>query len=110
MWLQEQLINLYPDLHILYNDRQTIGSELDIYIPSLNLAFEINGIFHYEPIFGKDKLNRIITNDSNKYKSCLDNEVDLCIINSSKQSYFSPKTSFKYLNIIVNIMEDKLLK
>jgi len=45
---------LYPDLVIHFNKKDAINSELDIYIPSLKLAFELNGIFHYEPIFGKE--------------------------------------------------------
>ena len=65
MWLEEQLTSLYPKLDIHFNRKDTIGSELDIYIPSLNLAVELNGIFHYEPIFGKDKLSKIKTNDAN---------------------------------------------
>ena len=58
-WLGEQLPNLYPNLDIKYNEKSAINSELDIYIPSLKLAFELNGIYHYEPIHGQDKLNKV---------------------------------------------------
>ena len=40
---------------------EAINSELDVYVPSLNLAFELNGIFHYEPIYGEKKLNQILS-------------------------------------------------
>jgi len=59
IWLQTKLTEQYPNLEIHYNRKDTINSELDIYIPSLKLAFELNGIFHYEPIYAEDKLNQI---------------------------------------------------
>jgi len=109
VWLEKQLILLYPNLDIHFNRKDTIGSELDIYIPSINLAIELNGIFHYEPIFGNDKLNQIQENDISKSKACIDNEIDLCIIDTSGQKYFKPKTSQKYLNIIIKIFKERLL-
>lgn len=36
---------------ILRNDRTTIGKELDIYLPDLNLAFEYNGVFWHSDNF-----------------------------------------------------------
>ncbi len=51
IYLASKLAEKYPfEFH--FNRKDTIGSELDIYIPTLKLAFELNGIFHYEPIFG----------------------------------------------------------
>jgi len=108
-WLQEQLTILYPELDIHYNQKSVINSELDIYIPSLNLAFEINGIFHYEPIFGKDKLGKIQNNDISKSKACIDAKIDLCIIDTSQQKYFKPSTSQKYLDIITQIIKERSL-
>ncbi len=108
-WLEEQLSDLYPNLKISYNKNDIIGSELDIYIPSLNLAFELNGIFHYEPIYGINKLNQIQENDMSKSKACHDASIDLCIINTSQQKYVKPKTSKKYLDIITNIVNERLL-
>ena len=58
-FIEKKLSELYPDLTIHYNQKDTINSELDIYIPSFKLAFELNGIFHYEPIYGEEKLNQI---------------------------------------------------
>ena len=108
-WLEQQLILLYPNLDIHFNRKDTIGSELDIYIPSLKLAFELNGIFHYEPIFGKNKLNQIQENDISKTKACIDSQIDLCIIDTSTQKYVKPKTSQKYLDIINNIIKERVL-
>ena len=106
-WLEEQLSTLYPNLTIDYNKKTAIGSELDIYIPSLNIAFEINGIFHYEPIFGIDKLGKIQENDISKSKACIDAKIDLCIIDTSTQKYVKPSTSQKYLDIILQIIKER---
>ena len=108
IWLQNELTELYPDLEIHYNRKDAIGSELDIYIPSLNLAIELNGIFHYEPIYGVDKLLKIQENDQSKSKACHDAKIDLCIIDTSQQKYVKPKTSQKYLDIIIKIINERL--
>lgn len=107
LWLHSQLSIVYPELEILYNDKTTINSELDIYIPSLKLAFELNGIFHYEPIYGKEKLAQIQNNDNRKFQACLEHGVELCIIDSSGQKKFTEKSSFKYLTIITSIINLK---
>lgn len=107
-WLEMQLLLLYPNLDIHFNRKDTIGSELDIYFPTLNLAIELNGIFHYEPIYGKDKLNKIQENDISKSKACHDLKIDLCIIDTSGQTYVKPKTSQKYLDIITKILNERL--
>ena len=107
-YIEEQLTILYPEFEINFNRKDAIGSELDIYIPSLNIAFELNGIFHYEPIYGVDKLNQIQNNDTNKFKLCIENKIDLCIIDTSGQSYFKIYTSQKYLDIITNIINKRI--
>jgi len=104
IYLEKQLAALYPNLDILYNNKETINSELDIYIPSFKLAFELNGIFHYEPIFGNEKLNQTKNNDKNKFKLCQEHNISLCIIDTSSQKYFKENTSKKYLDIITNII------
>jgi len=107
-WLEEQLTILYPKLEIHYNQKSVIESELDIYIPLLNIAFELNGIFHYEPIYGVNKLEQIQKNDHSKSKACHNAKIDLCIIDTSVQKYVKPSTSQKYLNIIINIIKERL--
>lgn len=109
IWLESELNILYPNLLIDFNKKSAIGSELDIYIPSINLAFELNGIFHYEPIFGINKLDQIQNNDSNKFQLCIKNKIDLCIIDTSTQKYVKPSTSQKYLDIITDIINKRLI-
>ena len=95
----------YPVLHCLFNDKTTIKSELDIYIPSIKLAIELNGIFHYEPVFGDNKLEQIQKNDQNKFQQCQKLGISLCIIDTSAHKYITAKTSQKYINIVLEIIE-----
>lgn len=104
-WLEEKLSTLYPNLEIKYCDKTAINSELDIYIPSFKLAFELNGIYHYEPIHGQNKLEQIQRNDANKFQLCQENNISLCIIDTSQHKYVTEKSSKKYLDIIVEIIE-----
>ena len=106
VWLEIKLTQLYPDLVIHFNRKDTINSELDIYIPSLKLAFELNGIFHYEPIYGTDKLLQTKNNDQRKFQACAEKGISLCIIDTSGQKYFKETTSQKFLDIIVKIIAD----
>jgi len=106
-WLEEELTAIYPKLEVHYNKKDAINSELDIYIPSLNLAVELNGIFHYEPIFGEDKLRQIQNNDQRKFQACLEEGIELAIVDASQLKYFKPKKAQKYLNIITDIIDNK---
>lgn len=103
-WLEQQLQTLYPEFEFHFNRKDSISSELDIYIPSLKLAFELNGIFHYEPIYGADKLTQITNNDNRKFQACLENGIELCIIDTSRQKRFTEKSSMVFLDIINNII------
>lgn len=107
IWLEEQLKILFPNLQIIFNGKETVNSELDIYIPSLKLAFELNGIFHYEPIYGSDKLDKIQNNDNRKFQACLEQGIELVIIDSSSLKYFKPTNAQKYLDIIKKIISNK---
>lgn len=108
IWIESQLCNLYPNLKIDYNKKNTINSELDVYVPSLSLAFELNGIFHYEPIFGKEKLKQIQNNDQIKFQACLEKNIELVLIDTSSLKYFKPNRSQKYLDIITKIIDNKI--
>lgn len=107
VWLETQLPTLFPNLEFHFNKKEAIRSELDIYIPELKLAFELNGIFHYEPIFGTDQLDKIQNNDGRKFAACLEKGIELCIIDTSGQKYFKPASSQKYLDIICQIIKIK---
>lgn len=104
LWLEQKLTILYPYLQILYCDKTTINSELDIYIPSLKLAFELNGIYHYEPIHGKNKLDQVQSNDNRKFQACIEHAIELVIMDVSTLKYFKEQNCLKYLDIIKNII------
>jgi hypothetical protein len=108
IWLEENLIAHFPKLNFEFNQKSCINSELDIYVPSLKLAFELNGIFHYEPIYGIEKLTQTTNNDARKFQACFKQGVELCIIDTSGQKYFKESTSQKYLDIIVKVINARL--
>lgn len=102
-FLQEELTKKYS-YNFHFNRKDTINSELDIYIPELNLAFELNGIFHYEPIFGKEKLNQIQNNDNRKFQACLEKQIELCIIDTSWIKYNKVSNFQKIYDIVEDII------
>ena len=104
MWLESQIKNKYPNLDIKYNQKNIINSELDICIPELKLAFELNGIFHYQPIYGEKKLAEIQNNDALKKRACKDAGINLLTIDVSKEAKFTPASSIKHLNYICFII------
>jgi hypothetical protein len=108
IWIESKLTELYPDLHIDYNKSNAIDSELDIYISSLKLAIELNGIFHYEPIYGEHKLEQIQNNDHRKHQACYERNIEILSIDTSSFNHFKEHNAQKYLNIIIDIVEQRL--
>lgn len=49
----------------------------DLYIQSKNILIEVDGQFHYEPVFGEDNLKKTQTNDEIKNKYCKENNIKL---------------------------------
>lgn len=103
-WIEEKITNDFGGLEVLFNNKEAIGSELDIYFPTLNLAVELNGIYHYEPIHGQEKLASIQNNDNRKFQACLEHGIELVIIDTSSLKYFKEERAIKFYNIIKNVM------
>ena len=109
IFLEEQIRQLYPALKLICNDRVTINSELDFYFPTIQLAIELNGIFHYEPIFGESKLAQTKNNDSRKSFLCQRHQINLAVVDISGCKYFNQSAKDKYWPIIQQIIESAIL-
>jgi len=71
----------FPQLNILPNDKNMLsGLEVDIAIPSLKLAIEWNGIVHFKPIYGKNKLDKVQQIDAKKLKIAANKNINLIVI------------------------------
>lgn len=103
-YIEENIRIYYPSLEMICNGVSLISSELDFYFPRLRLAIELNGIVHYEPIYGKDKLERIKSNDSGKAAKCRNVGVELAIIDVSGCKRYE-----KQKDIYWNIVKDLIL-
>jgi hypothetical protein len=106
-WIEQKLNVLYPNLCI-FNGKKAINSELDIYIPSLRLAFELNGITHYKPIYGEKKFQQVQENDEKKIQLCSKNNISLFIVDTSEQKRVTDKTSNEYLKIILETLSTRI--
>jgi hypothetical protein len=56
------------------------GLEVDVAIPSLKLAIEWNGIVHFKPIYGEDKLLKVQNKDTEKLKIAANKNINLIVI------------------------------
>lgn len=65
-WLESRIKEKYPNMEVLYGDKKTIGSEIDIYLPVHKIGIELQGKQHYEPIWGQDILEQTQKNDEQK--------------------------------------------
>ena len=108
IYTEEILRNKFPNLEIIFNNSSVIGYELDIYIPSLKLAFEINGIFHYKPIFGEYKFQRTQEIDKAKLNECEVQGIQLIVIDISSISKFSEDIANSFIQDIITIVERNL--
>ena len=77
---------ILPAETIIENDRKILeGKELDIYIPSRNIAIECNGLFWHSEIFGKkDKSYHL-----NKTNQCENKDIQLIHILENEWEYES---------------------
>lgn len=108
IWVEQELIKLYPNMDFHFNRKSLINSELDIYIPTIKTAFELNGIYHYKPIHSDHQFARIKDNDNKKVQACLALGVDIHIINTSSQRFFDISSSKLFLDEICNIINMKI--
>ena len=105
IFIEEELRKEYPQLTLFCNDKSTIESELDFYFPDLKFAIELNGITHYEPIYGKDKFEKIQNNDKRKVIACYEKGIELAIVDSSTCTYLNDSAKNKFKKIIFDLLD-----
>jgi uncharacterized C2H2 Zn-finger protein len=107
-WLEERIQELFPNVEVIFNGTKAIKAELDIYLPAIKLAFELDGIFHFKPIFGEAKFLATQRTDLYKIKTCLEKDIQLVKIDVSSMKQFTPEASMKYLLQIQSLIDEKL--
>jgi hypothetical protein len=112
LYVQENLNKDYPFLDKKYNKKNIIGSELDVYIPELRLAIELNGIFHYEPIYGQNHLDKIQNRDKQKLISCYEKDIELLVINMGDKGFTKKlaKEIYFEINKLITILLGRIKK
>ena len=108
-YLEEELTLLFPQLEIKFNCKDVIKSELDIYVPRFRLAIELNGIHHFDPIYGEKKLEKIQQNDLSKIEACNKQLITLVTINTSNQKKWTCASSKDYLTSIRELLSSYVL-
>jgi len=95
---QEKEISDFIKLHycglLLNNDRQTIGKELDIYLPDLHVAIEHHGLYRHCELY-KSK-----NNHKNKFKLCKDKDIKLFQIFGDEWQYRKEICKSMILNML----------
>ena len=103
IFIEGEMTKIFSFL-IDYN-KTDIGYELDIYIPHLDLAIELNGIFHYKPIYGMEKLLRVQQIDREKVIECKKRNIKLIVIDVSKDKSTKKVMKERYEQVLSFIKE-----
>ncbi len=104
-FLEEKIRKNLPYLELELNNRSLLnGYELDLYIPEIKMAIEINGIIHIKKIYKNQNLEKIQKKDKFKIEKCKELGVDLIIIPFIKRLYL------KHFEQIWQDIKPKLLK
>ena len=108
-YVENRLNEDFPSIEFSYNDKNVLGLELDIYSPSLNLAFELNGVFHYLPIHGEDVLRKIQTRDALRVEKCAAMNIELHSIDLGNEG-FTKQHAVRIYQLVHDIIQSKLEK
>jgi len=81
IFISQQIRESFSSLQLIENDRSLCkGLELDLFLPELNLAIEINGPVHYDPIYGEKYLESIQERDFRKNNICQTQNIEILTI------------------------------
>ena len=102
------LVKEFPTLKILPNDKTMLdGFEIDVAIPELELGIEWNGIVHFKPIYGENKLKIIQNRDNLKRKIASKKDINLIVISDLVSNDKILQKAFKDVkNIITQLTEE----
>ncbi len=99
VWVEAEL--RARNIHAIFNSREAIGSELDIWFPDDCAAVELNGIFHVQPIHGEGKLEKIQENDQKKKDACQEKGLRLLSLDTSHMRHWKDSTAKEVLGAIL---------
>ena len=106
-YLEAQIKESFPHLKLIANDRVCLsGKEIDLYLPEIKLAIEINGPHHYKAIYGKDRMVSTLQNDTFKRLMCMVKGIDLICIPYLET--LTNKNKVEYLGKIFELIEKRL--
>lgn len=103
--IEARICNMFP-FNIIYN-KTHIGYELDIHIPSLSLAIELNGIFHKKAIHGMKKLLSVQKTDREKAEECKKRNIKLIVIDVSEDGS-SKKIQLQRIEEVIGIINNRI--
>lgn len=78
--LYKSVLKIFPDAIYQYHNNILGGQSFDVYIPSINVAFEYQGVQHYKPVDifgGVPKFEKQKMLDEQKRKICKTNNIKL---------------------------------
>jgi hypothetical protein len=94
--VQEFIKQSLPDIEVITNSRHLIkGFEIDIYIPSLNLAIEFNGLLWHSELKGKTREYHL-----SKTEECLNKGIHLIHIFEDEWRFKKEIVKSRLLNLI----------
>ncbi len=104
--LFDMLQAAFPALSIIPNDKTLLdGLEVDISIPELKVGIEWNGIVHYEPIYGVQKLAKIRSLDARKQQNAVERGVLLIIVPDLVSTSAKVKEAFESISATLSILQ-----
>ena len=106
--IEEHFKIVFPSMYIRYN-KTDIGYELDISVPCLELAIELNGPHHYKAIFGEEKLLKTQETDRKKVVKCGEFGIKLFVINVSEDKY-NKKIMAQRISQVEQIVLDRIIE
>lgn len=98
--LKELIQKKYPEFDVIQNDRTVLPEnlEIDIWIPSINLAIELNGPCHFYPIYGEHRLQQTRGNDIRKVLFAQLQNINLLVVDTSSLKSKSKLSVEKFIN------------